>query len=131
MKKKFLLTLFFIILCLPVLTGCRNTNNKSSYFAEESMEFLSQAVDDVTLHSNSAVPGEIPAENLRRFSVLKSELEDVEEKIEHYDDYIESQYLQGGLSYTDYQAQEYELEKLEEKLNISEERLAYDFKAHK
>lgn len=71
MKKKFLLTLFFIILCLPVLTGCRNTNNKSSYFAEESMEFLSQAVDDVTLHSNSAVPGEIPGRKPSTFFCSK------------------------------------------------------------
>ena len=86
--------------------------------------------DEVTADADRAIPEENSDESIRQYYILKKELDEIRYKIKSYDDYIENHYSQAALSYTDYKAQEYELEKLENKLESSEDNLKYTFGIH-
>ena len=132
MKNNKLSLLLFIIVSVFALGGCKSNRNdiENNNFAIESVQFLSQAVDEVTADADRAIPEKNSDESIRQYYILKKELDEIRYKIKSYDDYIENHYSQAALSYTDYKAQEYELEKLENKLESSEDNLKYTFGIH-
>lgn len=93
----------------------------------DTVESLSKDVDEVTAKIDSATPPQKEDEKRTKFFALKDELELVEDRIDAYDDYLESQQKRGSLSYKDYKSQERLLDDLEDKLDASEDKLERTF----
>lgn len=128
MKKILLLILPLTVLFSFSLTGCNNKDD-SSYknLTPDTTESLTKAVDEVTAKADSAVPNGNTEEKRAQFFNLKDELDLTDQRLDSFDDYIESQYKQGQLSYEDYRSQEQILENLEDKLDASEDKLERTF----
>lgn len=93
----------------------------------DTVESLSKEVDKVTAKTDSATIPKDQNEKRTNFYALKDELDLVEERIDAYDDYIESQQKQGNLSFEDYKKQERQLDDLEDRLDASEDKLERNF----
>lgn len=104
-----------------------SSGNTSSQVTSDTIESLTQAVDEVTSKADSATPTGNAEEKRSLFFSFKDELNMVEERLDTYDDYIESQYKRGSLSFEDYQSQERLLKNMEEKLDTCEDKLERTF----
>ncbi|MCI8409000.1 MAG: hypothetical protein HFJ09_06980 [Lachnospiraceae bacterium] len=93
----------------------------------DTVESLSKEVDKITAKVDSATIPKDQNEKRTNFYALKDELDLVEDRIDAYDDYIESQQKQGNLSYDDYKNQERQLDDLEDRLDASEDKLERNF----
>ena len=103
------------------------SNTVSNEDTSDTIESLTKAVDEVTAKADSATPSGSADEKRTQFFNLKDELDLVDRRLDTYDDYIESQYKQGNLSYEDYRNQERTLESMEDKLDASENKLERTF----
>lgn len=93
----------------------------------DTVESLSKEVDKVTAKVDSATIPKDQNEKRTNFYALKDELDSVEDRIDAYDDYMESQRKQGKLSYDDYKKQERQLDDLEDRLDAFEDILEKNF----
>lgn len=111
-----------------VMTTAPNvTSDTTLDTTSDTVESLSKEVNKITTKIDSATPSQNEDEKRTDFFALKDELELVEERIDAYDDYIESQQKRGNLSYEDYKSQERLLDELEDKLDASEDKLERTF----
>lgn len=93
----------------------------------DTIESLTKAVDEVTAKTDSATPSGNTDEKTTQFFNLKDELDLIDQRLDSYEDYIESQYKQSNLSYDDYRNEERALKELEDKLDASEDKLERTF----
>lgn len=103
------------------------SDSTSKNLTSDTTESLTKAVDEITAKADSAVPNGNTEEKRAQFFNLKDELHLTDQRLDSYDDYIESQYKQGQLSYEDYRSQAQILENLEDKLDASEDKLEQTF----
>ena len=92
-----------------------------------TLDTLETAVNDAVKEAEAAKPSGSAGEKREQFFNLKHELENVENRLDYYDDDIEMQYRQGELSLEDYRSQEHSLELLEDQLDRAEDTLEYTF----
>ena len=105
-----------------------NKEKSSSQAAASSTgDTLETAVNDAVKEAEAAKPSGSASEKREQFFNLKHELENVENRLDYYDDDIEMQYRQGELSLEDYRSQEHSLELLEDQLDRAEDTLEYTF----
>lgn len=95
--------------------------------SEDTIESLTAAVDEVTKKADSAVPSDSLDEKRSQFIELKDEINSVERRLDIYEDYIESMYKRGEISYDDYRSKDMAVEELEDKLDASEDKLEFSF----
>lgn len=93
----------------------------------DTIESLTKVVDEVTAKADSATPSGNTDEKTTQFFNLKDELDLIDQRLDSYEDYIESQYKQGNHSYDDYRSQKRTLKELEDKLDASEDKLERTF----
>ena len=93
----------------------------------DTLDTLETAVNDAVKEAEAAKPSRSASEKREQFFNLKHELENVENRLDYYDDDIEMQYRQGELSLEDYRSQEHSLELLEDQLDRAEDTLEYTF----
>lgn len=142
MKELRLFTLSVIVVSAIVLAGCGNkagTNEStkqsdntektsvSGNDTEDTIESLTNAVDEVTKKADSAIPSDNRDEKRAQFIELKNEIDTVDHRLDKHDDYIENLYKRGEISYDDYRSQEKKLDELEDKLDASEDKLEFNF----
>lgn len=142
MKELRLFTLSVIVVSAIVLAGCGNkagTNEStkqsgnaektsvSGNDTEDTIDSLTNAVDEVTKKADSAIPSDNKDEKKAQFIELKNEIDTVDHRLDKHDDYIENLYKRGEISYDDYRSQEKQLDELEDKLDASEDKLEFNF----
>lgn len=84
---------------------------------------LSAAVQEMTAKADSAKPSGTAREQREQYYNLKKEMDDIDHQLDLYDDKLESQYRNGELSASEYRSQEKDIDKLEDALGASEDRL--------
>ncbi|MDE5780453.1 MAG: hypothetical protein K2I03_03115 [Lachnospiraceae bacterium] len=142
MKRLRLFTLSVIVISAIVLAGCGNKagttestkqsgntekTSVSGNETEDTIESLTNAVDEVTKKADSSIPSDNTDEKRAQFIELKDEIDTVDHRLDKYDDYIENLYKRGEISYDDYRNQEKQLDELEDKLDASEDKLEFNF----
>ena len=105
----------------------QSSGQAATLTSDDTLETLEQAVNDVVAKAESAQPSGSAQENRDQFFSLKDELKSVENRLDLFDNTIESQYRQGTLSLDNYRSQERTLEVLEDQLDMAEDRLEYTF----
>lgn len=103
------------------------TDATDNHVPSDTVESLTKDVKKVIQKADAATPSGNADEKKTKFFELKDELDLVEDRLDDYDDYIESQYKRGSLSYEDYKKQERSLSDLEDKLDVSEDKLERTF----
>ncbi|MGN1166320.1 MAG: hypothetical protein ACI4S2_07855 [Lachnospiraceae bacterium] len=93
----------------------------------ESIASLKETIDNVIAKVDKATPYENSEKRKNQFFELKKELNAVEEQLDVYDDYLDSQYQQGTLSYEDYKKWEQKLDEAEDKIDAAEDKLERTF----
>lgn len=99
------------------------TTDVSSY----SIDSLTKEVDKIVKKVDVATPSKDTDKKRTEFFLLKDEVNVVENRIDEYDDYLESQYKKGDITYEDYRKKEKELDALEEHLDEAEDKLERTF----
>lgn len=99
------------------------TTDVSSY----SIDSLTKEVDKIVKKVDVATPSKDTDKKRTEFFLLKDEVNVVENRIDEYDDYLESQYKKGDITYEDYRKKEKELDALEEHLDEAEDKLEWTF----
>ncbi|HIW84503.1 MAG TPA: hypothetical protein H9873_09285 [Candidatus Dorea gallistercoris] len=107
--------------------AAQSSGQTAALTSDDTLETLEQAVNDVVAKAESAQPSGSAQENRDQFFSLKDELKSVENRLDLFDNTIESQYWQGTLSLDNYRSQERTLEVLEDQLDMAEDRLEYTF----
>ena len=132
------------------LTGCQNTSDREAALedqvaqleqqvtslekeneelpsdnniSDDNIDTLTKDVDEVVKKANNTSPSGSNDENQKNFFKVKGELQDVENRLERYEDKIEDDYHQGNLDYEKARDAEREIERLEDKLDDAEDRL--------
>ena len=107
----------------PNTSDTSNSHN----FSDDDLDSLSKAINDIIQKVESTKTNGSAAENQKTFFEVQGELQNVENRLEHYDDDIESQLHSDILSYDEARKAEFEIEKLEDKLDNAEDKLEYMF----
>lgn len=107
--------------------AAQSSGQTTALTSDDTLETLEQAVNDVVAKAESAQPSGSADQDRTQFFSLKDELKSVENRLDLFDDTIESQYRQGALSLDNYRSQERSLEILEDQLDMAEDRLEYAF----
>ena len=97
--------------------------DSSNSAAEDDMDSLTKAVNEAVKKANNTSPSGSNDENQKKFFEVKGELQDVDNRLERYEEKIESEFHQGNLTYEKARDAEREIERLEEKLDDAEDRL--------
>ena len=100
-------------------------SSSSSDFSEDNLDSLTTAVDDLVEKADKLVSG--GASNQQDFFNLQGEFQEIENRLDYYEEQIEHELRQGNLSHDEARKIEFDLEKLEDKLDNAEERLEYAF----
>ena len=108
-------------------TSTDSQNTQTTDPSAETLEDLSAAVDEVTAKADEATVPESSEERNSQFLELKDALNTVDARLDAYDDYLESQYKQGSMSYSDYRNASKDLDPLEDKLDQAEDKLELTF----
>lgn len=93
----------------------------------DNLDSLTKAVDDAVKKADTTSANGTKEENQNKFFELKGVLQDVENRLERYEDSIEREYRQGDLSYDKARDTEIKIERLEEQLDNAEDSLEYKF----
>lgn len=109
---------------IPADTGQGVTNHGNP----DTIESLTKEVDRVIEQVSSAVPSGKSEEDRTDFFAYKDKLNEVEDRVDAYDDYIEAEYRQDRLSFEEYRKLERKQEKLEDRLDTVEDKLEQNFK---
>ena len=110
-------------------TSSANTTAQNSSFdvTTATIESLTKAVDDATAAADAATASGNITDDRNQFFTLKAGLDAVDDQLDIYDDYIEMQQRQGAITFDDYRSREIEIEKLEDRLDLSEKKIGMDF----
>lgn len=109
------------------VTDLQRSSGQEASSTGDTLDTLETAVNDAVKEAEAAKPSGSASEKREQFFNLKHELENVENRLDYYDDDIEMQYRQGELSLEDYRSQEHSLELLEHQLDMAEDTLEYTF----
>lgn len=93
----------------------------------ESITSLKETINNVIAKVDKVTPLENTEERKNQYFNLKKELNSVEEQLDVYDDYLDSQYQQGTLSREDYKKWEQKLDEAEDKIDAAEDKLERTF----
>lgn len=104
------------------------TTDERKDVSADTVESLTKEVDKVVKKIDAATPSKDKEKKETVFFQLKEELDIVEDRIDAYEDCVESQYRQGSISYEDYKKKEQQLEVLENKLDKWEDKLESSFR---
>lgn len=99
------------------------SENISENVSDDDIDSLTKAVNEVVKKANDASPSGSNDANQKKFFELKGELQEVENRLERYEDKVEDDYRQGNLSYEKARDAEIAIERLEDKLDNAEDRL--------
>lgn len=91
--------------------------------SDDNIDTLTKDVDEAVKKANNTSPSGSKEENQKNFFKVKGELQDVENRLERYEDKIEDEYRQGNLTYEKARDAEREIERLEDKLDDAEDKL--------
>lgn len=99
------------------------TDQSDNNISDDNIDTLTKDVDEAVKKANNTSPSGSKDENQKNFFKVKGELQDVENRLERYEDKIEDEYRQGKLDYEKAREAEREIERLEDKLDDAEDRL--------
>jgi len=100
-----------------------DNNSDGKNLSDDNIDTLTKDVDEAVKKANNTSPSGSKDENQKNFFKVKGELQDVENRLERYEDKIEDDYHQGNLDYEKARDAEREIERLEDKLDDAEDRL--------
>lgn len=150
MKKKFLILLVLLISAI-MITGCSinistkeptrgdgNVNTESEEYTNSNTTIdVSKIKDDISEFDkdadeieklvDKAEPKNSRQDNYDAYTKISVKIEDLENKIDRYDDELENMLRDGKLSRSDYKDYEYQLESIEDRLDRFDEKLEYIF----
>ncbi len=92
-----------------------------------TLESLTNLVEAAVNKVDTTKPAGTTDEIQTTFFNIKHELDAIDNQIDSFDDYLESQLRQGLITRDEYRLQEAELEELEDKLDNAEDRLEISF----
>ena len=95
--------------------------------SEDTLDSLKDAVAKAVKEADKAEPSGSREENQTRFFEAKGKLQEVENRLDRFEDGVESQYRQGKIDYEKARNAEIEIERLEDKLDNSEDKLELRF----
>ena len=95
--------------------------------SEDTLDSLKDAVAKAVKEADKAEPSGSREENQTRFFEVKGKLQEVENRLDRFEDGVESQYRQGKIDYEKARNAEIEIERLEDKLDNSEDKLELRF----
>ena len=99
----------------------------SEEFYGDTLESLEESVNEIVQKiANASVSG-TANEKYDSFIQLNSELQEIENQLDYYEQNTENDFEQGKLSYDEARQMEFEIEKLEDLLDGAEETLEYKF----
>ena len=101
--------------------------NDNVKFAEDTLDTLSEAVNDIVNKAEKLVSDGPSDKNQEDFFTLQGEFHEIEDRLDNYEEHIEYELRQGNLSHDEARKAEYELEKLEDVLDRAEEKFEYAF----
>lgn len=105
-----------------------SSENVSSENTEnDNLDSLTKAVDEAVKKANNTSANGTKEENQKKFFESKGVLQDVENRLERYEDFVEREYRQGNLSYDKARDTEIKIERLEELLDNAEDSLENKF----
>ena len=73
-------------------------NTSAETKSKDNLDTLAKAVEDIIKKANNTSASGTQDENQQKFFEAKSALQDVENRLEYYEDQIESEYRKGNLS---------------------------------
>ena len=95
--------------------------------SDDSLKTLEDAVMKVVAEADKSNPSGSREENQTRFFEMKGKLQEIEDRLDRFEDNIESQYRQGKIDYEKARKAEIELERLEDQLDKAEDSLENRF----
>lgn len=95
--------------------------------SQDTIDTLTNDVNDAVTKAEETQPTGTTEEKRNQYFELKGKLDEIDRRADDYDDYIESQYKKGILSYDEYRTQEKALNELENKLDAAEDKLEWTF----
>ena len=95
--------------------------------SDDTLDSLADAVNKAVAEAEKAEPSSSREENQTRFFEAKGKLQEVEARLDYFEDDVESQYRQGKLDYEKARSAEREIERLEDQLDNAEDKLELRF----
>ena len=104
-----------------------DTSHDSDEFYGDTLDSLEEAVSEIIQKIDNASASGSDNERRDNFIQLSSELQEVENQLDYYDENTENDFEQGKLSYDEAREIEFKVEKLEDQLDNAEDTLEYKF----
>ena len=95
--------------------------------SEDTLDSLKEAVSTAVKEADKAEASGSREDNQNRFFDAKGKLQEVENRLDRFEDSIESQYRQGKIDYEKARNAEIEIERLEDQLDNAEDKLEFRF----
>ena len=95
--------------------------------SEDTLDSLKDAVAKAVKEAENTKTSNSREENQNRFFEAKGKLQEVENRLDRFEDGVESQYRQGKLDYEKARNAEIEIERLEDQLDNAEDKLELRF----
>ena len=101
--------------------------NDSGEFYGDTLDSLEEMVNEIVQKINNADASGSDNKKYETFIQLNDELREIENQLDYYEENTENDFEQGRLSYDEARKLEFDIEKLEDKLDDAEDTLEYKF----
>lgn len=110
--------------------GQMNLQDSQGDMQNDTVERLTELVEEYVARAEASKPEGTEQEQMDKFLNLKREGNDIEERLDLYEDKLEQKYRNGEISREEYRAEERKIEALEDRLDQAEDTLeaAYGIK---
>lgn len=110
--------------------GQMNLQDSQGDVQNDTVEKLTELVEEYVARAEASKPEGTEQEQMDKFLNLKREGNDIEERLDLYEDKLEQKYRNGEISWEEYRAEERKIEALEDRLDRAEDTLeaAYGIK---
>ena len=107
--------------------GSGETGDSQKNLSNENIENLKDEVGKWVQSVDSVAPSAEPEKRQTEFLDLKQQGNQLEKRLDLYEDFLESEYRQGNISYEEFRRMEREIDGLEEQLDNGEDKLELSF----
>lgn len=110
-----------------ITAGSGETVDSQKNLSNENIESLKEEVGKWVQSVDSVAPSADPKKRKTEFLDLKQQGNQLEKRLDLYEDFLENEYRQGNISYEEFRMMEGEIDGLEEQLDNGEDKLELSF----
>lgn len=110
-----------------ITAGSGETDDSQKNLSNENIEDLKEEVRKWVQIVDSVAPSADPEKRKTEFLDLKQQGNQLEKRLDLYEDFLENEYRQGNVSYEEFRMMEGEIDGLEEQLDNAEDKLELSF----